>query len=208
MHQNSIWFPLEKWDRQQNMGPTKIAQPGTAWQLRAFLFPDHSVATGHCVDSWLGSCSCTDVAEVDVLSSWCSCCGQGIIPTWWISIVAIAWVEMWAYTAWCTCQGVQFFLLNLLSFLAFQRYQRVSRILLKRASGIELGNTVWRLFWTPSCSCGRLLVLRGGSKENHTAQGNWQWKKRWASSSRAPQTVQCSSMCALYLPALSLLTSC
>jgi hypothetical protein len=141
--------------------------------------------------------------EGHLWSLWFSCCGEAFIPGFVTSCEAINWVDMCACTAWCTCQGVQVFLLNLLSFLPFQIYHRVIRILLDKASGVEVGKIVWRICWTPSCSCGSRSILRGGSEENHTTRGNWQWKKRCASSSSVPQTVQCSSIFTLYLPALS-----
>jgi hypothetical protein len=46
-------------------------------------------------------------------------------------------------------------------------------------------------------------VQRGGSAENQTIRGRWQWKNRWALSSTAPQAAQCLSMWVLYLAALS-----
>lgn len=95
----------------------------------------------------------------DLETLYCSCCLvvmllQGNVNVW-LGIVTMGWVlkvvfgmvlialMMWrvlnangcedicACTAWCTCQGVQVFLLNLLSFLAFHKYHKVKRVLLK-----------------------------------------------------------------------------
>jgi hypothetical protein len=59
----------------------------------------------------------------------------------------------------------------------------------------------YRVSWMPSASRGRLPILIGGEKENHTAWGRLQWKKRWESFSTTPQVSQCSSMWVEYLAA-------
>lgn len=118
------------------------------------------------------------------------------------------WVLMCAVTAWCTYQGAQDFLWNLVSFLAFHRYHIVIRILLNKTLEVELEiRARRRISCTPSSSWGRLSMRRGGSVENQTARGRWRWKNRWASSSTAPQAAQCLSMWMLYLDALSAVAS-
>lgn len=134
-------------------------------------------------------------------ASWDPCCWGWASPVG-CSYVAKWWVDICACIAWWTCQGVHVFLLNLLSFLAFHRYHKVIRILWNKLWGMEVGNIVCRIACTPSCSCGMWSVLIGGSLENHTARGSWQWKYKCASSSIYPHTEQCAWMWTLYLATL------
>lgn len=105
--------------------------------------------------------------------------------------------------AWCTCQGVQFFLPNLLSFLAFHIYYVVVRIFRNKEFETESDMKVESISCTPSSSSGKLFVRRVGSAKNHTAQAKSQWENRWASVSIMLQVLQCLSMWAKYHATLS-----
>jgi hypothetical protein len=145
----------------------------------------------HALHVW--DCCWGDIAPSMIGGSFCiGCCCRAS----WCALVCAA-------IAWCTCQGVHVFLWNLLSFLAFHIYHIVVSILVRRSSVIEVGITVCRMSCTPSLSWGRLSVRRGGLVKNQTTLGSWQRKNRCASSSTAPQTVQCLSIWVLYLDALS-----
>jgi hypothetical protein len=74
------------------------------------------------------------------------------------------------------------------------KYTIVKRILFRRVSEVELGIRVCKINWTPSFSCGRISVVTEGEKENQTALGRLQWKKRYASSLTDPQAEQRLSM--------------
>jgi hypothetical protein len=159
-----------------------------------------SVSDGACVD-WM-ACSAYAVSPVCKLcvpcwlcGVWFSCWGvlvllaSGVVVAgaraWW-------WILMWAASALWTWEGVQVFLWKRLSFLAFHIYHIVNKNLVKIVSDVELDIKAWRVSWMPSVSGGRLSVLIGGVKENHTALGRSQWKNKCASSSTAPHALQWS----------------